>query len=364
MGDLDGVRVLDLSRLLPGPACTWMLRGLGASVDLVEAPGGDLSRHMPPFVEGVGTWFAAFAGGKRSLVLDTRSAKAPEILRRLAPRYDVLVEGFRPGVLESLGLDEAFIEAHCPRLIVARLSGWGQTGPWADRPGHDVNYLGVTGALGMSASAAPLPLQVADLNGAFSAAFGIAAALYARERHGRGRVLDISLTESALAGMAPFIAGATSGGRDPAPSGEILTGGVPVYGIYTCQDGRRVTVGALEPKFQAALAEHSEVSDDALRALFLTRPRDAWVELLAGACVGPVLTPTEAAAHPHLAARGAFERLGHTSFVRPPLGAMPRGPTPALGEHTSDVLAEVASAAEISDWRASGAFGRSFGSAL
>lgn len=346
-GPLDGVRILDLSRLLPGPACTWYLQGLGASVDRVEAPGaGDFTRHVPPFADGVGAIFAALSRGKRSLALDLRKPAAIDAIRRMLPRYDVVVEGFKPGVMEAMGLDPVGMVSDRPGLVVARISGYGQTGPWRDRPGHDVNYMGVTGSLAMSAltHGAPglLPVQVADLSGALVAAMGIAAALYDVTKGGPGRVLDVSLTEAALSFVAPYAVGFTTEGREPAPGAEVLSGGLPVYGTYRCADGRYLTIGALEPKFQMALAaETGATGREDLARVFATRPRDEWVDALAEACVGPALGFSEIADHPQLKDRGAVLRIGRTTWIRPPLAeSLLDGPVPTVGQHTDAILAE------------------------
>lgn len=355
MGTLDGVRVLDLSRLLPGPAATAWLVGQGASVDRVEAPGaGDFTRHIPPFVGDVGAYYAATGRGKRSLAIDLRREGAGALLRRLLPHYDVLVEGFRPGVLEAMGLAPEDLLAAQPGLIVARLSGFGQTGPWSQRPGHDINYLGLAGALHgaqRTATSIAVPtVQVADLGGALVMAAGVAAALFQRERTGKGAVLDVSLAEAALWFFAPVAVGCTAEGADPLPGTVPLAGGLAVYGTYRCADDRWITLGALEGKFQAELAGHTggALGDADLVALFASKPRDVWVETLAEACVGPVLAPSELAEHPHWLARGAVERVAGTTYVRPPLGELPtQGELPTVGQHTDDVLAEAGvSAAE------------------
>lgn len=350
MGPLEGVRVLDLSRLLPGPACTAWLAGMGAAVDRVEPPGrGDFARHVPPFVDGYGAYFAATSAGKRSLAVDLWHAEGPPLIARLLERYDVLVEGFKPGVMEQMGLGPEVLLARYPRLVIARLSGFGQTGPWRDRPGHDVNYVGLTGWLGLTArgpdGGVALPAaQAADTGGALAAAAGIAAALFARERTGHGRVLDVSLTEAALWMMGPVVTGATAQGQDPAPGTTIFNGGLPVYGTFECADGLWLTLGALEPKFQAALAAETRVlpSDRAdLAAVFSTRTRADWLERLEQVCVGELLQPSELADHPQLAARGAAVRIRGTTWVRPPLGEIPaEGRCPALGEHTDEILRE------------------------
>ncbi len=359
VGSLDGVRVLDLSRNLPGPACSWVLAGMGAQVDRVETPGvGDPTRHVPPFVEGAGAFFSAVSRGKRSVGVSLRHPEGPGVIARLAERYDVLIDGFRPGVLEAAGIGPAVLHARNPGLVIARISGFGQTGPWAQRPGHDINYVGLTGlfsgaAEGPAGLAMPT-VQVADVGGALVAATGICAALYRREKTGRGEVIDVSLAEAALALLAPHVTSLTAEGRAPAPQGEFLTGSLPVYGTYRCADGKWLTVGALEPKFQASLASQTGAMSRAeLEAVFATRPRDAWVELLADACVGPALDPGELADNAHLAARGAVERLAGVSWVRPPLGGpATEGAVPALGEHTDVVLGEAGfSAAEVASLR-------------
>lgn len=348
MGCLDGVRVLDLSRLLPGPAATAWLVGQGAQVDRVESPGaGDFTRHIPPFVGEVGAYYAATGRGKRSLAIDLRKPGAGPLIQRILPRYDVLVEGFRPGVMEAMGLAPDDLLARQPGLVIARLSGFGQTGPLSQRPGHDINYMGLAGALHGATRAGdkiPIPtVQVADLGGALVTAAGIAAALFQRERTGKGAVLDVSLAEAALWFFAPALVGCTAEGTDPAPGTLGLAGGLPFYGTFRCADGRWITVGALEAKFQQELWAHTggDLGDEALAALFASKPRDHWAEVLAEACVAPVLAPSELAEHPHWVARGAVARIAGATYVRPPLGVSPGdGPLPAVGEHTDDVLTD------------------------
>ena len=330
MRSLQGVRVVDLTRLLPGPACTWYLQGLGAEVIKVEDPqGGDWARHMPPFTpDGVGAWFAAVNAGKKSVSLDLRLATDRARLQELLEGTDVLVEGFRPGVMAHLELDPAELCERFPRLIVASLSGFGQAGPWRDVPGHDLGYAGLAGALSLGASHDGLPdppfLQVADLaGGALTGALAIAAALYARERTGRGQWLDVSLTDGILALMAPNLA-STAVGATPRPGCEPLTGGLPTYGLYRCRDSGVVAVAALEPKFQEALCQGLEaelghpvaMDRDALARAFASRDRDHWVGCLGGACVTPVLRPEEVLVHPLHRARGMV--VGEGSAMRDP----------------------------------------------
>jgi crotonobetainyl-CoA:carnitine CoA-transferase CaiB-like acyl-CoA transferase len=323
------MRVLDLSRLLPGPFATLCLQGLGAEVLKVEEPGGgDYLRHVAPWVEvdgqRVGAWFAALNRGKRSITLDLRQAADRARLEALCAEADVLVESFRPGVLARLGLDPAALTARFPRLVVASLTGWGQTGPFADHPGHDLGFLALAGCFGDADPAVPR-LQWGDLAaGGLVAALRILGAVHA----GRGGWLDIAMLDGLVGLQATQFAQLAAG----AAPDTLLTGGEPVYGVYRCADGGWVTVAALEPRFLALLTEAvgGPPTRAALTALFATHPRDAWSARLGAACVVPVLRPQEVAAHPHVAVRGLFSPEG---FVHPPTGPV-SGPVPRLGEHT------------------------------
>ncbi len=354
---LDGVVVVDLSRLLPGPACSWYLQGLGARVIRVEdadPAGADWARHMPPHTDqGVGAWFAAVNAGKESVALDLRTPQGRDDLHLLLAHADVLLEGFRPGVMARLQLDPAELIQRHPRLVVASLSGFGQDGPMRTHPGHDLGYAGLTGALSLSRRRDGLPdppgLQVADLaGGALTGALSITAALVARATTGRGRWLDLSLTDGQLALLAPQLAATASGAR-PAPGGEPLTGGLPFYALYRCQDDGVVAVAALEPKFQAALSRGLEaelgrvvpLETAALKAAFLLRPRDHWCRVLDDACVTAVLELDEVLEHPLHRARGMVVGEGSRRRVRPPFpgaGAEALRPPPGHGEHTDRLL--------------------------
>lgn len=354
MRPLHGIRVLDLSRLLPGPACSWYLYGLGAEVIKVEDPaGGDYVRHVPPFgPDGLGVWFTALNAGKRSVTLDLRAPEGKAGLRALLRRADVLLEGFRPGVLAKLGFDPEELVASYPRLVVASLTGYGQTGPLRDAPGHDLNYVGLAGLLSLGRRHDGVPdvpgAQVADLaGGALTTALAITAALVERERTGRGQWLDLSMTEGAMALALPALS-ASLAGDPPAAGAEPLTGGLPAYRVYRCRDGRLLSLAALEPKFWAALnaAVGRELPMDAsaLEALFLTRDRDDWVEALREACVAPVLELAEVPEHPQHVARGAFVGEGANRRLRPPFpGARVGDRAPALGEHNQEELGSLSS---------------------
>jgi alpha-methylacyl-CoA racemase len=312
-------------------------------------------------VDGVGAYFAALNHGKRSIAVNLRHASGIAAILQLIPHYDVVIEGFRPGVLEAMGLGPDILQAARADLVVARISGFGQTGPWASRAGHDLNYVGLAGVLARESGPtvpAPPPIQASDFAGALVAAQQICASLFARERTGKGAVLDISLAQSAMSMMGPLVAALTFEGREPNANGEALTGGIPFYDTFQCQDGKFLTVGSLEPKFQAVLRAvvGSDLSREALTAVFATAPRDEWVERLQDACVGPALGLNELAGHPHWQARQALHSDGATSWVRPPMDTRELLPFPAIGEHTDSILAEAGLSPDaIADLRRVGA---------
>ena len=354
---LSSVRILDLSRLLPGPACTWFLQSLGAQVDRVETLRGDFTRYIPPMFHGTGVYYASISRGKRSLSMNFRHAKTAELLIRLLAHYDVLVEGFKPGTLEAIGLEPEKLLVQYPRLIIARLSGYGQQGLWKERPGHDINYIALSGILAaqeIGSKGYSLPaVQVADMSGAMMAAMTISAALVERNVTGKGRVLDISLTQAAMALNAPMITGLSAEKRDALPGGEGLTGGMDIYGTYLCGDGKWLSLGGIEPKFQAILLQHVKRLRRAdLEALFISQDRQHWLELFAGACTAPVLGVSELAEHPQIQAMRIIEEWKGSLFVRPPEGRL-EGGVPALGEHTKEILTEAGcSSEEITAWKA------------
>ena len=300
---LAGVRILDLTRLLPGGFCTLMLADLGADVVKVEDSGpGDYGRAMPPFLDTpdgpLGAMFAALNRGKRSVALDLKSAEGRDQFLQLVACADVVVEGFRPGVMARLGLDADRLLAVNPRLVYCALTGYGQGGPRALAAGHDVNYIGVAGVLdGIGASDGPPVIpgaQLADLSGAYAAAVGILAALLRREWAGVGGVVDTSMAEAVFALVSlPWAEWAATG--EAAGRGEhVLSGGWACYNIYRAGDGRPVALGCLEPKFWATfcqLIEHPEwVAEQfdaprqpglraAVAEALATRPADEWARL-------------------------------------------------------------------------------------
>jgi crotonobetainyl-CoA:carnitine CoA-transferase CaiB-like acyl-CoA transferase len=317
---LEGLRVLDLTRLYPGPYATLVLADLGAQVDKLEDPrGGDYLRHGGPAQVGeVGAFFYALNRNKRSIALDLRRPEAAAAVAKLCRSYDVLVENFRPGVMERLGIGYERLSSENPRLVFCSLSGFGQTGPDRERSGHDLGYVARAGVLGYAgAPAGPPPVpggQMADVGGALVAVSGILAALYARDRTGRGRHLDVSMTEAATAFFHLHLGARLAAGSAGAAlrrGEDLLNGGVPCYGVYRTSDGRYLAVGALEPQFWEAFCtaigrpELSANGHDAgaaaertrseIAAAIAARPLAAWVEVFrtVDACVEPVLEGDE-----------------------------------------------------------------------
>jgi len=373
-GPLAGVRVLDLTRLLPGPMCTLYLADLGADVVKVEDTGaGDYARTLSATPErpvaGMTAWYRALNRNKRSLAIDLKIASGHDAFMALARDADVIVEGFRPGVVQQLRVDYDTVRVINPRIVYCALSGYGQTGPRAAAAGHDINYLGYTGTLESTGVRNGPPalanLQIADLlGGAASAAIGILGALLGAARTGRGRYVDVGMADAVLAHQI-FLLGALEDAGSVAPRGcDLLTGGVACYGVYATRDGRFVAVGALETKFWRTLCEALGRPDlvplqfatgaegdrvrGALEAIFATATLAQWRERLelADCCVTPVLTFEEALADPQFAARGMTLRgADGTRQYAPPFRLSPPSfavgrDAPRHGEHTDEVLRE------------------------
>ncbi len=363
---LHGIRVLDLSRLLPGPFATLILRELGADVLKVEdLQEGDYLRALPPTREGLGGAFYALNRGKRSIGIDLKKPTGRDLLLRLVASHDVLVESFRPGVLDRLGLDVETLRAANNTLVICRLSGYGQTGPLRQRAGHDIDFQALAGTLGLTGEgdgAPPLPgAQVADIGGALWATIGILAAL----RRGVFSDIDISMTESAMTFLLPWL-GDQAFGAPPQKRGEgMLNGGLAAYRSYRCADKGHIAAAALEPKFWEALREelnlpvhpkdytpareHQDALHRELADTFAQASRDTWAERLAAVdtCVEPVLAPDELPTHPQHVARDVFFTFddplrGPSTQLRLPFGEPTEELTPAPkhGEHTDTVLKE------------------------
>lgn len=367
---LAGIRVLDLSRLLPGPFLTMVLADLGADVVKIEDPRlGDYLRAIPPAKGGISGRFLAVNRGKRSCAIDLKDPASRDAFLAMVERADVIVESFRPGVMAKLGLGYDVLAARNPKIIVCSISGFGQTGPYADRAGHDLGYIALAGVLAMGGERGGAPgmpgVQIADLaGGSLWGATAILGALVGRQRTGKGAHLDISMTEGALALLAAELGNLDCGAR-PTRGAETLNGALACYSIYRTADDRYLAVGALEPKFWIALNQAigrkpdvgEVVGDPAqqattraeLAAIFATKTAAAWSQLLGAhdCCVEVVTEPDELAGHPLHVAREVFftidggEGVGPIRQVRTPLGT-PRAPSPPprLGQHTQEVLAE------------------------
>jgi alpha-methylacyl-CoA racemase len=373
---LAGLKVLDLSRLVPGPYATLVLADMGASVDKVEDPrGGDYLRVVPPHVPDseTGALFAALNRNKRSIALDLKSEAGAAALKRLLPRYDVLVEGFRPGVMERLGLGFPALSALHPRLVYCSLSGYGQEGPDRLRAGHDLNYLARAGVLGLSGGRGPPAMpggQPADIGGALFAVIGILAALAQRARTGKGCWVDLSLMESATAFLHAHQAARLLAGESASPiaAGEgPLDGGSPFYALYKTADDRYLSVATLEPKFFTALCEklgRPELAEfgpalgeagEGVRAelakVFASESLAHWKAFFAPVdlCVEPVAVGDEPLADPQLRARGLFRLIpGGVLAMRTPLASagLTPGVSPELGEHGRQILEEAGFSAQ------------------
>jgi crotonobetainyl-CoA:carnitine CoA-transferase CaiB-like acyl-CoA transferase len=383
-GPLDGVRILDLTRLLPGGYCTMLLADLGADVIKVEEPGrGDYVRLLPPLVDGESAFHLALNGGKRSVTLNLKSPDGVAALRRLARSADALIESFRPGVLEDMGVGHAALAEENERLVYVALSGYGQDGPYRDRVGHDINYVGVAGALGLNAppGGAPIvpPVQVGDLGGGMAAAVGLLACLDEARRTGRGRFVDIAMMDVAFSWLQVPVAEYLATGTPSRPGGAWLTGGFAFYRVYRTGDGRHLAVGAVEPKFwqvfcealglpelaaeQLAGPERQEEMSAQVAAVLASRPRHEWLATFEGleACVAPVNDLLEALEDPQVRHRGMVAvaegtPVGAASPVRVGGHTPARRAAPGLGEHTEEVLAEAGlSPDEVAGLRASGA---------
>jgi alpha-methylacyl-CoA racemase len=377
---LVGIRVLDLTRLLPGPVCTQYLGDLGADVVKIEDTGaGDYARTLGRTAAGdprtASGFFRAVNRNKRSLAIDLKDARGHAAFLALADSADVIVEGFRPGVVAALRVDYASVAARNPKVVYCALSGYGQTGPRAGMAGHDINYLGYAGVLDQMGARGGPPalsnLQIADLlGGAASAAIAILASLLGAQRTGRGRYIDVAMADASLAHSIFALHALDQHGRTVARGCDLLTGGVPCYGVYATQDGRFIAVGALEEKFWRALCaalarddlvpgqfargEAGERVRRELEDVFGSAPLAHWAGLLASVdcCVTPVLTLDEALADPQFRARAMVAaRPDGTHAFAPPfrvseVDPVVAGEAPAQGADSLAVLREAGLADE------------------
>ncbi|MFI9306133.1 CaiB/BaiF CoA transferase family protein [Streptomyces triculaminicus] len=356
-GPLTGVRVLELAGIGPGPFAAMLLADLGADVVRVDRPGG-------PGL-GVDPAYDITNRNKRSVLVDLKSPDGPPAVLDLAGRADILLEGYRPGVAERLGVGPDAALARNPALVYGRMTGWGQQGPLAHAAGHDIGYIAVTGALGMTGPADGPPYPAANLLGDYAGGslylvVGVLAALQHARATGTGQVVDAAIVDGTAHLTAMIHAMLAAGGWQDRRGANLLDGGVPFYGTYETADGGHMAVGALEPRFYAEFARLLGLEDAqaaaradagrweelraAVAARFRQRTRAEWTEVFEGtdACVAPVLSLREAPRHPHLAARGTFaEHAGITQPAPAPrFSATPgslRRPPARPGAHTAEV---------------------------
>lgn len=371
---LQDLEVVDLTRLLPGPFATLLLADLGARVVKVEGPPpGDYLRWLPPHVHDVNAAFSTLNRNKRSVVVRLDTPAGAQVVRRLATRAHVLVESFRPGVMARFGLSYEELAQANPALVYCSMSGFGSTGPYARRAGHDLDFLALSGlgsALVDREGAPVQPLvQLGDMAGGMTAALAILAAVHEARATGHGRHVDVSLTDACQAFTLVRAAESLAAGAVPQAGQDVLTGGNPAYRYYRCRDGRWLAVGSLEPKFRERLlaltgcedsggewtaADSADSLHRRLEDAFAGRDRDEWVALFDGAdaCVEPVLEQAEVAGHPLARERGLV-RQARVPGGTVPQPASPLHPTfapgqddlgfaaPPPGVHTRQVLAEL-----------------------
>ena len=365
---LSGVRVLDLTRLLPGAMATLHLADLGADVVKIEdMDAGDYSRAMGRVRDGMSDSFRVLNRNKRAMRLDLKQARGRETFLRLAKSADVVVESFRPGVVARLGVGYEAVSAVNPRVVYCSISGYGQSGPYAQRAGHDINYVGYAGIVDQigTAEGPVVPnFQIADLvGGALVPVMGILAALLDARSSGKGRYVDVSMTDAALAHAVFPLLGLLEQGRPPARGSGMLDGGLPCYNVYRTKDGRFMAVGALERKFWVSLCgildcpelgeKHIVYGADAaavkqrIAKAFASRTQSEWTRVFADVdcCVSPVLSIEESLQNEQLRARGMISDADGVAQFALPLKlsefefGIARG-APAAGEHTDEVLRE------------------------
>lgn len=369
---LSGLKILDLTRLLPGAFCTQLFADYGADVLKIEQPGtGDYNRQFAPIAKKESGSFLLLNRNKRSLTLNLKTEEGRAIFRKLAQEADVVVEGFRPGVMDRLNLGYELLKGDNQRLVYCAISGFGQDGPYAQRSGHDLNYMGFAGALQLFGTPATGPivpgLSIADVGGgSLMAAFGILAALAARERSGTGQFVDISMTDGLVSWLCYHASDYLFGGIEPRGGVRPFIGGAPCYNVYRCSDGTHITLGIIEEHFwhrfcdlikrpdlksqqwptgEAAQKQFSELND-----VFRRDTSVHWVKTLAefDIPVSPVNTMEEAFKDPQLVHREMLQYVEHPDEGRIPQLGFPikfsatpgriRTPPPTLGQHTREIL--------------------------
>ncbi|HXX72174.1 MAG TPA: CaiB/BaiF CoA-transferase family protein [Candidatus Acidoferrales bacterium] len=365
MKPLQGVRILDLSRLVPGPYCTRLLCDMGAEVIKVEEPGrGDYIRSLPPYVNDVSVAFELLNHGKKSITLNLEKQKGQEILRKLVASADVFLESFRPGTTQSLGCDFETIRKSNPQIVYCSLTGFGQTGPYKDLPGHDINVTAISGFLSLNGREPTVPsLQVGDLASGMLAALTITTALFARQRIKQAQYIDASILDVMLSWLSLPLALQLGGTL------RMLGGDAPFYRLYRTRDSRLVALGAIEAKFWEGfckLIDRPDLQPDqysseprrtevinAIQSVFLAKSADEWFKIMSkhGLPCTPILSLDEAVRDPQVRSRKMildkdsmeerkFAYLGNPCKISG-LGEVDLSPSPRLGEHSATILQEI-----------------------
>lgn len=328
---LEGIKVLDLSRYLPGPLATQILADFGAEVIKIEDRKGELGRFLPPMIDDTSARFYAVNRNKKSMGLDLKQPEGKEIFKKLAAEADIIVDQFRPDVMNKLGLGYETLKEINPRIIYCIITGYGLTGPMRDAAGHDINYLNISGITELLGTKEGPPamsgVQIADTaGGSLYSVIAILLALAAREKTGKGQLCDVAMMDGALSLLSYTIGEWSGGGNLPKRGNELLTGGYATYNNYECKDGKYVSLGAVEAKFWASFCKklgkeefiplqmditRQPELEASIQSIMLTKTRDEWVEFFADSdiCFTPVLTLDEMAQHPQVLAREMIHTL-------------------------------------------------------
>jgi len=371
-GPLEGITIVEIAGIGPGPHCCMMLSDMGATVIRVEPPGGRGGLKNDPS--------NILNRGRKNIIVDLKKPGGSDVILKLCEMADGLVEGFRPGVMEKLGIGPEACTARNPKLVYGRMTGWGQTGPMANAAGHDINYISLTGALhaiGLKDTKPVAPLNlVGDFGGGgMLMALGMVSGILQAKTSGKGNVIDAAMVDGTAALMASVYAMAAAGHWKEERGSNLLDSGAPYYDTYECADGKYVSIGSIEPQFYALLLKLSGLQSDAtmdpklqnkrnnwpaakatLERLFKTKTRDEWCKIMEGTdvCFAPVLTMTEAFTHPHAQARSSYVNIAGVMqpspaprFSNTPAGTP--APPPIVGGDTAAVLRQAGMAdAEIS----------------
>lgn len=373
---LDGIKVLDLSRLAPGPHCSMLLADFGADVTLVEAVpgasaklggGGGLRRSESAERAAA---YNALGRGKKSIALNLKEEAAREIFYEMVKGADVVIEGFRPGVVKRLGVDYETLAKINPRIICCSISGFGQTGPYSNLVGHDINYISVGGALGVTGRpgqppSIPVNLVADFAGGGLTAAFAICLAIIAREKTGRGQDIDVGMSDGVLSLMTSAFSGFFGNGQPIRPGEMLLNGAAPFYNTYECSDGRWFSIGSIEGHFYKALCEVLDTPDlldkqfnqaewpamiERFKGIFKTKSADEWMAIMSqhDICATPVLEMENVVTNEHNLARGMVVELDSPVGKVKQIGVgpklsdtpgKPRTTAPVIGQHTDEILA-------------------------